>query len=87
MAKSSYTANGFWERRLVAVRIMRSLIFGDGAPVIMPAMFRAFRTTEATSGSYEMRFKFRTLKDMQAADREWHAMRSAIANSRNNDGR
>jgi hypothetical protein len=63
-----------WARKLKCVRVMRSLAFGTGP---MPTMFKAFRTTEASSGTYEMRFKFRTLEEMQRADREWHEFRSA----------
>ena len=37
----------------------------------MPTMRKAFRTTESGLGRYAMKFKFRTMEEMHAADDEW----------------
>jgi hypothetical protein len=41
-----------------------------------PNLCAAFRTTVASGGNYTMTFRFQTLEAMQAADREWHALRA-----------
>jgi hypothetical protein len=42
----------------------------------LPLMQAAFRTTVVEDGRYTMRFQFRSIDDMHAADLEWHAWRS-----------
>lgn len=41
----------------------------------LPIMKRAFRTTSAHDGLYEMTFRFESIDEMHQADIEWHAFR------------
>jgi hypothetical protein len=43
----------------------------------LPAMKRAFRTTEIVGGKCSMTFKFASVDEMHRADNEWHDFRKA----------
>lgn len=50
-----------------------------------PMLLGAFRTTSGGPSGYVMTFKFRSIEDLHAADREWHSLRRYLAHLKGDD--